>query len=84
MKSVKIAEFKSKLSAYIRLIRKGFELVVTDRETPVARVIPFEEPDEEAVISEPIVKSSLLNRLSYPRSKKKINTLAILREERKR
>ncbi len=37
---VKIAEFKSRLSEHLRSVRHGAEILIKDRETPVARVIP--------------------------------------------
>jgi prevent-host-death family protein len=38
---VKIAEFRARLSAYLRSVRKGHEIVIRDRETPIARVVPY-------------------------------------------
>ncbi len=38
---VGIRELKSKLSEYLGRVSDGEELVITDRGTPVARVIPF-------------------------------------------
>lgn len=44
MKSqVQISELKAKLSAYLHGVRKGGELIVMDRKTPVARIVPFDE-----------------------------------------
>jgi prevent-host-death family protein len=37
---VGIREFRNKLSDYLELVRQGGELVVTDRGTAVARVVP--------------------------------------------
>ena len=42
MKSVRIAELKSKLSEYLRGVRKGQSVIVLDRETPIARIVPFD------------------------------------------
>ena len=39
---VKIAEFKSRLSAYLRSVRQGQEIVIKDRETPIARLTPYQ------------------------------------------
>jgi prevent-host-death family protein len=39
---VKIAELKARLSSYLRSVRLGNEIVVKDRETPVARIIPLD------------------------------------------
>jgi len=42
MKSVGIAELKDGLSRYLRAVRRGGSLTVLDRETPVARILPYE------------------------------------------
>ena len=39
---VKIAEFKSHLSEHLRAVRRGHEIIVKDRETPIARVVPYD------------------------------------------
>lgn len=41
MDSVKIAQLKNHLSRYVGYVREGAELIVVDRDTPVARLIPF-------------------------------------------
>ena len=40
MKRVKIAELKSQLSKYLRAVEMGAEIEVTDRDRPIARIIP--------------------------------------------
>src|SRR4029079_15332563 len=40
MKSVRIAELKSRLSEYLRAVRRGETIAVLDRETPVAQIVP--------------------------------------------
>jgi len=42
-KRVKIGEFKAHLSEYLRAVRRGEEITVCDRDTPVARVVPIEK-----------------------------------------
>src|SRR6266571_3767357 len=42
MNVVKIAELKSRLSEYLRRVRRGHPLTVMDRETPIARIVPYE------------------------------------------
>jgi len=39
-----IANLKNNLSRYINLVRAGGEVVVLDRDTPVARIVPFSRP----------------------------------------
>ncbi|SRR5712692_10480081 len=38
---VKIGDFKAHLSEHLRRVRRGQEIVVKDRETPIARVVPY-------------------------------------------
>ena len=40
MRTVNIAELKAQLSAHIRRVKAGEEVLVCDRNTPVARIIP--------------------------------------------
>lgn len=40
-KSVKVAELKAQLSAYLRAARRGEAVTVCDRDTPIARLIPY-------------------------------------------
>jgi prevent-host-death family protein len=49
VKTVNIGELKNQLSAYLQYVRRGEEIVVKDRNKPVARILPFEnESDDEA------------------------------------
>ncbi len=41
MKSVNIGTLKNELSAYLRYVRDGEEVVVRDRNVPIARIVPF-------------------------------------------
>jgi prevent-host-death family protein len=43
MMTVRIAELKSRLSEHLRSVRKGRTLTVLDRNTPIARIIPYSE-----------------------------------------
>jgi prevent-host-death family protein len=38
---VKIADLKNNLSRHLARVRQGAEITVLDRETPVARLVPF-------------------------------------------
>ncbi len=40
MKTVNISNLKARLSAYIQRVRNGEEVLVCDRNRPVARIIP--------------------------------------------
>ncbi len=45
MRSVNIAELKNRLSTYIRFARNGEEVVIRDRNLPVAKIVPFDAGD---------------------------------------
>ena len=45
MKAIPIAEFKSRLSAYIQLARAGEEILIRDRNLPVAKLVPLGAED---------------------------------------
>lgn len=50
MKTVNVAKLKNELSAYLGYVRKGEEVLVKDRNTPIARIVPlgsFEKEDGE-------------------------------------
>ena len=47
--SVKIAQFKAHLSKYLRSVREGHEVIINDRDRPVARVVPIRESRLEII-----------------------------------
>jgi prevent-host-death family protein len=56
MRTVKIGVLKNQLSAYLRYVRNGEEVIVQDRNKPIARILPFTLPlppegDHEAEIA---------------------------------
>jgi prevent-host-death family protein len=52
MRSVNVAELKNRLSKYLRFARGGEEVVIRDRNLPVAKLVPFpaEDADEQELI----------------------------------
>jgi prevent-host-death family protein len=47
MKSVNIAELKNHLSVYLNDVRAGEEILVRDRNQPVARIVPIARSRDE-------------------------------------
>ena len=41
MRSVNVAELKNRLSKYLRFAKAGEEVVIRDRNLPVAKLVPF-------------------------------------------
>jgi prevent-host-death family protein len=46
MKSASVAELKARLSEYLAAVRRGEDVVVTDRGRPVARLTPLATDDD--------------------------------------
>jgi antitoxin (DNA-binding transcriptional repressor) of toxin-antitoxin stability system len=44
MSHVRIADLKARLSEHLRSVRNGATLTVLDRETPIARIVPYAAP----------------------------------------
>jgi len=80
MTEVRIADLKARLSEHLRAVRNGGTLTVLDRDTPVARIIPFVAPSLE------IRKAKRpLRDLKLPaRPAKRTDSTAVLLEDRRR
>lgn len=48
MRAVNISDLKAQLSAHIQLVRDGEEVLVCDRNKPVARIVPIRLEDRSA------------------------------------
>ncbi len=83
------SRLKAKLGRYMRAVRAGEEVVVTDREEPVARLVPFREGDakpEALPVSKPIDPTAPpLGEVEVrPIKYRGRSTTSILAEDRKR
>jgi len=47
MRSVNVAELKNSLSKYIKFAKGGEEVVIRDRNLPVAKLVPFSAEDAD-------------------------------------
>lgn len=86
-KSLKTGEFKNKLSAHLRYVRKGGELLLCDREEPIAKVLPFKKAapsDLVEIAPEDPDAMTKLRKMKFKALKKKpsIDTLSLLKELR--
>jgi prevent-host-death family protein len=64
--SVGVAELKAKLSEYLREVRNGHEVVVMDRNRPVARIVPYEAQEHSSIVREPIGRYRSLGDVPMP------------------
>ena len=67
MKSISVSEAKATLSAQLRRVRNGEEVVISDRGHPVARLIPFESANHDRELQQ-LEQAGLirLNRTTLP------------------
>ena len=45
MRSINISTLKAHLSAELKKVRQGRRLVITERDTPIAELVPYREPE---------------------------------------
>jgi prevent-host-death family protein len=60
MASVKIADLKNNLSAYLRKVRTGEEVIICDRKSPIAKIVPLGTSDLDLEEQELIAKGLML------------------------
>ena len=80
MKSVRVARLKAELSAYLRAARAGHSTVVCDRDTPIARLVPY-VGEAEALPVRRAIRGLHSTPLPRPIGRP-INSLAALLDER--
>jgi prevent-host-death family protein len=79
-KTVKVAELKARLSEYLRAARRGHPVTVCERNTPVARLVPYESSGAPLTSRLPLRP---LSEVTLPRPLgRRTNSLAALVEER--
>jgi len=82
MKMANVSELKAKLSAYLSEVRGGGTVTVYDRNTPIARIVPFQDEPDGLVILEASAPASDLKKIKGVRPRKRISLDRLLRETR--
>ncbi len=82
MKSAKVSELKAKLSAYLSEVRGGGSVIVYDRNTPIARLIPFHDEPDDLIVIEASAHPSTLKKIKGIRPRKRIDVDRVLRDLR--
>lgn len=83
MSKVRIADLKSHLSEYLRKVRSGRSLTVLDRETPIARIVPYEENRASLKIRAPAPGSPKPSHIPLPPPLRvRVDVVKLLLEER--
>ncbi len=79
-RTVKVAELKARLSEYLRAAQRGHPVTVCDRDTPIARLVPYEPEREALSVRKPI--RALRDVTLPPPLGRRVDSLAVLLEER--
>ena len=68
MRAVNIADLKDNLSRYLNEVRRGAEVVIKDRNKPIARIVPLaaEDDDEAELLDLVATGSARLPRTGEP------------------
>ena len=66
MIGVRIAELKSRLSEHLRKVRRGRSLTILDRDTPIARIVPWESGAGSLRLRPPLPGAPKLQRVALP------------------
>jgi prevent-host-death family protein len=83
MRQVRIAELKSRLSEHLRAVRRGEVVTVMDRDTPIARIVPYREEGPPLVIRRPAPGGPRLGEVPLPPpAKTKVDIVELLLEDR--
>ena len=84
MISVKVGELRNQLSRYLKKVRHGAEITITDRETPIGRIIPYQEETDDFQIIDPPDGYAGLSKLDFPDLPTKIDPVELLLQERRK
>ena len=82
MNKAKISELKARLSSYLAEVRGGDTVIVCERATPIARIVPFEGDAEEFKIAESREPIGKLTSIRPVRLRKKADLNKMLDETR--
>jgi len=83
MIKVRIADLKSRLSEYLRKVRSGRTLTVLDRDTPIARIVPYEEDGASLKVRAPAPGAPRPARVPLPPPLRvRVDIVKLLMEER--
>ena len=62
-----VAQVKARLSAYLRQVKDGSEVVITERGIPIARLVPLAPDERRATREERLIRSGALRPPAGPR-----------------
>ncbi len=83
MKTVKVGELKSKLSEYLRAVKRGETITVCERNDPIARIVPAGRKSNVLDVRLPRPGAPALRDIEFsPIGPLKVDVLDVLEEVR--
>jgi prevent-host-death family protein len=67
VRTAKISELKAKLSAHIQFVKNGEEVLILDRNTPVARLVSAGPVEEEDARRRRLIAKGVITPAKVPR-----------------
>lgn len=83
MRHVKIAELKDRLSEHLRAAENGAEVIVMDRNRPIARIVPMPQSGRQIRLIRPRRDLADIRDRRRARAGWQIHSTEILMEERR-
>jgi prevent-host-death family protein len=83
MKRVKIAELKDQLSKHLREVERGERVEVTDRNRPIAHIVPIAPPGTSVVLVPPKRPFASVRSKRYEPARWAVSSTDLLLEERR-
>jgi prevent-host-death family protein len=62
MRSTNIADLRNRLTQYLKEVRAGEEIIVRDRQRPIAKIIPFTIDDDGEESDADLVAAGLMRK----------------------
>lgn len=82
MRQTNVSGLKARLSEYLAAVRNGETVVVHDRRTPIARLVPVGDNAEDLSVVEPTRPLERATKVKPPRLRRRSDVVRLLRESR--
>ncbi len=83
VQSANISTIKAKLTSFLRLVKKGKEVIILDRQTPIAKLIPWNEKTRSGMgVQPPKISFSKFLEIKPSPLSSQVDSLSLLMEDR--
>ena len=83
MRHAKVSELKARLSEFLATVRRGGTVIVYDRVTPIARLVPMEDSELDGLeVEEATAPLADLRKIKPVQLRRRIDVDRLLRESR--